>query len=282
MSNERFEKLLGLINRYGLRLGCAFMAPIFLLGGWSKLMNPGAAATMVANAGLPLPGVLVIVAIVLELGGAAALITGYQRAIAALALFCYLIPVTLALHPFWHFGQPDQPAQFVQFSKNLAILGGLLLVGTTSRGWNARLPLLLVRILVTWIFFMNAFGVIRQDKAMHEIMASGVPPALASLFIKAGQLTQAVGGLLVLLPRRLAIMTGAIVLACFLVPATIIAHSFWNSPPDIFTSQLLNFFKNLAAFGALVAMAGFYSSGVLKSPEEFDPDSKKSFAKVAS
>jgi putative oxidoreductase len=101
---------------------------------------------------------------------------------------------------------------------------------------------------------MNAFGVIGQDKAMHEVMAAGVPARLASLLIKAGQLTQAVGGLLVLLPRRLTIMTGTLVLACFLVPATIIAHSFWSSSPDIFTSQLLNFFKNLAAFGALVAM----------------------------
>ena len=70
----------------------------------------------------------------------------------------------------------------------------VLQVATTSPSRSARLSLLLARIVVTWVFFMNAFGVIGQDKAVHEVMAAGVPARLASLLIKAGQLTQAVGG----------------------------------------------------------------------------------------
>jgi putative oxidoreductase len=70
----------------------------------------------------------------------------------------------------------------------------------------------------------------------------------------AGRITQAIAGLLLLLPNRLAVI-GALALAGFLVPATLAAHAFWRVTPDFWWPQLTNCFKNVAAIGSLGLIA---------------------------
>jgi putative oxidoreductase len=48
--------------------------------------------------------------------------------LAALALACSMIPTTLAGHAFWNIEDPTgRKLQRIQFHKNMAMIGGLLL-----------------------------------------------------------------------------------------------------------------------------------------------------------
>jgi putative oxidoreductase len=62
-----------------------------------------------------------------QAGAGALLAVGIQPRLSALALAGSLVPTTLAGHPFWAFDDPAQrKQQQIQFTKNLAMLGGLL------------------------------------------------------------------------------------------------------------------------------------------------------------
>jgi putative oxidoreductase len=114
------------------------------------------------------------------------------------------------------------------------------------------------RLLVALIFLMNASGVVRQERAAHELAATGIPAQFVPALMWAGRITQAIAGILLLIPNRLAVL-GAMALAGFLIPATFAAHSFWLAEPNLWWSQLANFFKNVAMIGSLVVIAACYS-----------------------
>lgn len=260
------RQCLSALARYGWPLGCLLVAFIFIWSGWGKLMNPQGTATAMTAVGIPLSAVLVYMAIVIELGGGAALAIGFKRAIAALLLSLFLVAATLSFHAFWRESGPEQQGQLVQFAKNMAILGGLLCVAFTRSGWrHKQIAVFAGRLLLALIFFLNAFGIVSQERSTHELILAGVPQGLAPWFIRAGQVTQAVAGVLLLAPNALTVVAGALVLAGFLVPATLIAHNFWMAPADLYTAQLVNFLKNLAAIGSLLVVAATYAREGIKS-----------------
>jgi uncharacterized membrane protein YphA (DoxX/SURF4 family) len=82
-----------------------------------------------------------------KIAGGLALAAGISPRLAALGLAVDLVPTTLAGHRFWAEEDPAKRAfHRVQFVKNAALLGGLLLVATDTGGrpslaWRAhRLP----------------------------------------------------------------------------------------------------------------------------------------------
>jgi putative oxidoreductase len=104
------------------------LAYIFLLSGFGKITDFGGSAGYMESAGMPFVTVLLIGAIVFELGGALLLITGYRAKLGAAMLIAFTIPATLIFHKFWALEGMDRYMQLIHFNKNLAILGGLLLV----------------------------------------------------------------------------------------------------------------------------------------------------------
>jgi putative oxidoreductase len=57
---------------------------------------------------------------------------GIYPQIAAIAVISFLVPATLVAHDFWHaVGTPAYFLQFLQFLKNSAMTGGLLLMAVT-------------------------------------------------------------------------------------------------------------------------------------------------------
>ena len=64
-------------------------------------------------------------------GGAALALYELPR-LAALGLISAMIPTTLAGHAFWKFNGAERKANEIQFLKNAGLIGGLLLVVTTS------------------------------------------------------------------------------------------------------------------------------------------------------
>lgn len=70
---------------------------------------------------------------VIEFVGGLALLLGIVPQLAALALFAFLVPATFISHSFWlSAGTPAHMGQLINFSKNVAIFGGLLFIAAAS------------------------------------------------------------------------------------------------------------------------------------------------------
>ncbi|MEM1254008.1 MAG: DoxX family protein [Cyanobacteria bacterium P01_H01_bin.21] len=105
------------------------IAIIFLNSGIGKLSNFGGTSEQIASAGLPLAGLVAVSTIAFQLLGGAALVLGYKARIGSWLLLAFLIPATLVFH-----NPIADPSQMTQFLKNLAIIGGLLMVVAYGSG----------------------------------------------------------------------------------------------------------------------------------------------------
>src|SRR6266478_8933113 len=103
------------------------------------------------------------------------------------------------------------------------------------------------------IFLFNALGVVDQTRAADELAAHGAPAALVPTLIVAGRVLQLVAGIALVIGwhERLA----ALLLALFLIPATLTAHDFWAYHGPELQGQLVNFLKNVAIVGGLCFVA---------------------------
>jgi len=116
-------------EKFGLTVGRVLLAAIFLLSGIMKVMNFGGTANSMAQAGMPFVTLLLVIAIIMEIGGALALIFGWQVRNAARTLILYTIVATY----YFHMNLGDQ-TQMIMFMKNLSMIGGLLIVGAGAPG----------------------------------------------------------------------------------------------------------------------------------------------------
>lgn len=99
------------------------MAAIFILSGIQKIQDPAGTRAYMTSHGMPLPGLFLIGAIVVELAGGLSILLGFQASFGALLVALYLVPTTIIFHTQW-----SDPIQQVMLMKNLAIIGGLLLL----------------------------------------------------------------------------------------------------------------------------------------------------------
>jgi putative oxidoreductase len=97
------------------------LALVFVVAGIGKITGFSGAVGYIASAGVPMPEVMAVIAIIFELGGGVALLFGYHSRIAAKVLIIFTLVATLIFHTDFS----DQMQQ-VQFLKNLAVIGGLL------------------------------------------------------------------------------------------------------------------------------------------------------------
>ena len=125
--NPRIESGLILCARILLSL-------IFLLSGFGKIGDWSGTASYMAAKGMVAVPFFLIMAILFELGGGLSVLLGFKARWGAVALIVFLIPATLIFHNFWAFTGAEQRMQMINFLKNLAIMGGLLLVALRGAG----------------------------------------------------------------------------------------------------------------------------------------------------
>jgi putative oxidoreductase len=120
-----------MIANAGVQLiGRALMSAIFIMAGINKIS--GYAGTQGYMESLGVPGALLPLVILLEVGGGMAILLGWQTRVAAFLLAGFSILSALIFHA--NFG--DQ-TQFILFMKNLAMAGGLLfLVAGGKHDWS--------------------------------------------------------------------------------------------------------------------------------------------------
>ncbi len=120
------QRLQGVVALLGRILICV----IFLNSAFGKITNPRATMDIMEKHGLPLVQIGLPAAIAAEALGGLSLLLGLRARIGAGVLFVFLIPTTLFFHNFWAYAG-DAAAyrgQMTNFMKNLAILGGLLML----------------------------------------------------------------------------------------------------------------------------------------------------------
>jgi putative oxidoreductase len=128
------QALCNLVKAYGPVVGRVLITPLFLMSGFQKITGfSGVAATM-AKVGMPFPEVMLVGAIVFELGGALMVLLGWHARLGALLLAVFTIASTLVFHNFWAVDAAQFPGQLTQFMKNLSILGGLVYIMVAGSG----------------------------------------------------------------------------------------------------------------------------------------------------
>lgn len=104
-----------------LELGARIlMAQIFIISGFGKIT--GFAGTQQYMEAAHVPGMLAPLVILVELGGGIALLLGFFTRWVALALAAFTLGAALLFHL-----HPGDQGQMINFMKNLAMAGGLLM-----------------------------------------------------------------------------------------------------------------------------------------------------------
>jgi putative oxidoreductase len=115
-------------------LGRILLSLIFLASAAGKLNDWQGTLTMLTDKNLPIPEVLLAVAVVLEIVGGTLVVLGLYARLGAVALLLFLIPVTFILHNFWAMPEAKQMEQMINFMKNVSITGGVLMVLALGAG----------------------------------------------------------------------------------------------------------------------------------------------------
>ncbi|MCC7225833.1 MAG: DoxX family protein [Burkholderiaceae bacterium] len=118
-------------------LGRLLIAAMFLPAGISKLSGFAGTVGYINSVGLPMPAVGATLAILVEILGSAALIAGFGTRAAALVMAFFTLSASYFFHPFW--AVPAEQAFMVSllFYKNIAIIGGLLILAAFGPGaWS--------------------------------------------------------------------------------------------------------------------------------------------------
>lgn len=110
------------------------LSTIFLVAGYGKLSDPAGSVAYMNSAGVPAAGLLVYVAGMAELLGGLSLLFGFLTRIGALGLTAFLVVTSVFFHDFWNLAGAERVAQTVQFTKNLSIMGGLLMIMASGAG----------------------------------------------------------------------------------------------------------------------------------------------------
>lgn len=116
-------------------VGRILLGLLFLMNVWPRLSSGvGGFARYLASLGVPAPEFFAWVSSAIELVAGIALILGVATRYSALLLLLYVIVATVFAHRYWEYPAVAQTAQYFNLIKNLAVMGGLLLLFVTGAG----------------------------------------------------------------------------------------------------------------------------------------------------
>jgi putative oxidoreductase len=110
-------------------LGRLLLSAIFIQSGLNKALSPGSTVAMMSHYGLPLPPIAYLVSVLVELLGGIAVLVGFRARWAGALLAIWCVATALVAHD-----QTSDPAQMIQFMKNLSMAGGFLMLAAFGPG----------------------------------------------------------------------------------------------------------------------------------------------------
>lgn len=98
-------------------------------------------AQYAAAKGVPAPDIAVSATGALLIAGGASILAGIKPKIGTAAIAGFLAGVSPIMHDFWRIKEPNQKMNdMINFSKNLALLGGTLALMSVTEPWPASVP----------------------------------------------------------------------------------------------------------------------------------------------
>ena len=110
------------------------LAAIFISAGLSKISGFDGTVGYIASKGLPIPAVIAVLTIAVEVLGGIAIVIGYKARVAGLLLAIFTLLAGFIFHNFWAVPADQAYLQNIMFMKNLSIAGGLLLLTVFGAG----------------------------------------------------------------------------------------------------------------------------------------------------
>jgi putative oxidoreductase len=133
VSKATYEKGQTSVGSFITLAGRILFSTIFILSGFLHFSQ--ADIGYAAQAGVPMAKLLVPASGILALVGGFSILLGYKAKIGAWLLVVFLVPVTLMMHNFWAVRNPMMSQiQMAMFMKNVAMLGGALLISQFGAG----------------------------------------------------------------------------------------------------------------------------------------------------
>ena len=115
-------------------VGRILIGTLFLVSGVRSVMNFSGTAGYLAKLGFPAPELMAVATIVVEVGIASLFVVGWRTRWMAWVLAAFVVIATFAAHRFWEFDAAQYDNQMNHFLKNIAIIGGLLMVASFGPG----------------------------------------------------------------------------------------------------------------------------------------------------
>jgi putative oxidoreductase len=109
-----------------------FIGSLFLWAGATKVVHwKGSAEYMHLK---KMPTSLLPAAILMQIIGGLSVLLGFEARVGALLLIVFVIPAAIKMHDFWNLQGDERTTQKTMFMKDIAVLGGLLLLLITGAG----------------------------------------------------------------------------------------------------------------------------------------------------
>ena len=116
----------------GYTVARILMSAIFLVAGARKLLSYTGTVGYFGSLGIPAPELVVGFVAVLEIMGAIALIAGWRTREVALMLAVFTLVSCLLGHRFWSADGPQFGNQLNHFLKNVAMVGGFIVIALAA------------------------------------------------------------------------------------------------------------------------------------------------------
>ncbi len=114
-------------------LGRVLLALLFVVSGVQKVLGFDGVAAWMGSLGLPYASTALGLTIALEVVGGLALALGFRARLLAWALVAFVVVASVVFHAFWSAPAEQFSDQLTHFLKNLAIVGGLILIAGRER-----------------------------------------------------------------------------------------------------------------------------------------------------
>jgi putative oxidoreductase len=114
-------------------VGRLLIAALFIVSGIWKITHFPTTAAYFNRIGMPIGEAAAVLAIIIELGGGILLAIGWRRRYLAWFLAAFVVVATALGHRFWEADPSRFFGEMNNFLKNLAIIGGLLILAARDK-----------------------------------------------------------------------------------------------------------------------------------------------------
>lgn len=128
-----FHRIKAKSSLWAVPIGRFFFSLIFIMSGLNHFTS--GSIGYAASQGIPMADILVPVSGLIALMGGLSVLLGLHARVGAMLLLIFLIPVTVLMHNFWSYTDPEMAqVQMIHFMKNLALIGGATLIAFYGAG----------------------------------------------------------------------------------------------------------------------------------------------------